>query len=66
MPAAFCWVNLEEKVPLGRPRHRWGDKNFITGLKEGRWEGMNWIYLAGDRDWWKAFVNTDRKLWDTM
>jgi hypothetical protein len=47
----------EGKIPLGRPRHWWGD-NFIIDLKEVRWEGVIWIYLACDRDWWKAFVNS--------
>jgi hypothetical protein len=26
-------------------------------LQEVEWEGMNWIDLAQDREWWWAFVN---------
>jgi hypothetical protein len=26
-------------------------------LKDIEWEGVNWIYLARDRDRWMAFVN---------
>jgi hypothetical protein len=22
------------------------------------WEGVDWIYVAQDRDWWRAVVNT--------
>jgi hypothetical protein len=27
-------------------------------LRELRWDGMDWIDLAQDRDQWKALVNT--------
>jgi hypothetical protein len=27
-------------------------------LRERGWDGMDWIYLAKDRDQWKALVNT--------
>jgi hypothetical protein len=27
-------------------------------LKEKRWEGVDWIHLAEDRDKWRAVVNT--------
>jgi len=33
------------KTPLGRPRQTWKD-NIKMGLKEIRWEGMDWIDLA--------------------
>jgi len=39
----------EGKRPLGRPRRRWDD-NIKIGLQEVEWEGMNWIYLAQNRD----------------
>jgi hypothetical protein len=26
-------------------------------LREVAWEGMNWIDLAQDRDWWQALMN---------
>jgi hypothetical protein len=46
----------EEKRPLGRSRHRWED-NIRMDLREIRWEGVDWIHLAQDRDWWWALVN---------
>jgi hypothetical protein len=27
-------------------------------LREIGWDGMDWIYLAQDRDQWRALVNT--------
>jgi hypothetical protein len=45
------------KTPLGRPRHRWVD-NVKIDLREIRWDGMDWIGLAQDRDQWRALVNT--------
>jgi hypothetical protein len=27
-------------------------------LREIGWDGMNWIDLVLDRDWWRALVNT--------
>jgi hypothetical protein len=27
-------------------------------LREIEWDGMDWIYLAQDRDQWRALVNT--------
>ena len=38
-----------ERVPLGRPRHRWED-NIKMGLQEVRCGGMDWIKVAQDRD----------------
>jgi hypothetical protein len=32
-------------------------------LREIGWEGMEWIYLAQDRDWWGAVVNMVISLW---
>jgi hypothetical protein len=29
-----------------------------TDLREIGWDGMDWIYLAQDRDQWRALVNT--------
>jgi hypothetical protein len=26
------------------------------------WEGVNWMRLAQDRDWWRAVVNTAMNL----
>jgi hypothetical protein len=47
----------EGKRPLGRPRHRWVD-NIKMDLREIRWDGVDWIDMAQDRDQWKALVNT--------
>jgi hypothetical protein len=39
----------EGKRPLGRSRGRWMD-NIKMDLREIGWDGMNWIYLAQDRE----------------
>jgi hypothetical protein len=46
----------EEKRPLGRPRHMWED-NIKMDLREMGWGGIDWIYLAQDRDQWRVLVN---------
>jgi hypothetical protein len=46
----------EDKRPLGRPRRRWVD-NIKMDLREIGWDGVDWIYLAQDRDQWRALVN---------
>jgi len=43
----------EGKRPLGRPRHR-GEDNIIMNLRNIRWEGVDWIHLAQDRDQWRV------------
>jgi len=45
----------EGKRRLGRPKHRWKD-NITMGLQEVKWEGMEWYYMAEDRDRWRAVV----------
>jgi hypothetical protein len=51
------WVGKPEgNRPFGRPRHRGADNTNID-LKEVRFEVMNWIELAQDRDRWWALVN---------
>jgi hypothetical protein len=45
------------KRPLGTPRRRWVD-NIKMDLREIRWDGVNWIDMAQDRDQWRALVNT--------
>jgi hypothetical protein len=47
----------EGNKPLGRPRRRWED-NIKMDLREIGWGGMDWMYLAQDRDQWRAVVNT--------
>jgi hypothetical protein len=46
----------EGKRQLGRPRRVWVD-NIKMDLREVGWDGMHWIDLAQDRDWWRAYVN---------
>jgi hypothetical protein len=47
----------EGKRPLGSPRRRWAD-TIKMDLREIRWDGLDWIDLAQDRDQWRALVNT--------
>jgi hypothetical protein len=51
----------EGKRPLGRPRRRWAD-NIKMDLREVGWDGRDWIYLAQDRDRWRAYVNAGMNL----
>jgi hypothetical protein len=51
----------EGKRPLGRPRRRWVD-SIKMDLREIEWDCMDWIYLAQDRDQWRALVNTEINL----
>jgi hypothetical protein len=44
----------EGTTPLGRSRRRWVD-GIEMDLREIGWD---WIYLAQDRDQWRALVNT--------
>jgi hypothetical protein len=32
--------------------------NIKMDLREIGWDGMDWIYLAQDRDQWRALLNT--------
>jgi hypothetical protein len=48
---------LEGKRPLGRPRRRWLD-NIRMDLGEVGWGNVDWIGLAGDRNRWRALVNS--------
>jgi hypothetical protein len=47
----------EGKRPHGRPRRTWVD-NVKKYLRKIRWNGMDWIDQAQDRDQWRALVNT--------
>jgi hypothetical protein len=47
----------EGKRPLGRQRRWWVD-NMKIDLREIRWDGMDWIDLAQNRDHWRALLNT--------
>jgi hypothetical protein len=46
----------EGKRPLGRPRRKWGGA-ILKWILE-RYDGMEWIDLAQDRDRWKTLVYT--------
>jgi hypothetical protein len=37
-------------------------ENIKIVLREVEWDGMDWLYLAQDRDQWRAFVNTVKNL----
>jgi hypothetical protein len=50
-------MKSEPKRPLRRPRRRWVD-NIKMDLREIGWDGGDWIYMAQDRDQWRALVNT--------
>jgi hypothetical protein len=47
----------EGRRPPGRPRRRWED-NIKMDLPEVGCGGADWIYLAQDRDRWRALVYT--------
>jgi hypothetical protein len=57
----FYFVDFFGKRPLGRPRRRWVN-NIKMALREIRWDGMDWIDLAHDRDQWRALVNVEMNL----
>jgi hypothetical protein len=42
---------------FGRPGRRW-ENNIRMGLQNIGWEGVDWTYLAEDRDQWRALVYT--------
>jgi hypothetical protein len=46
----------EGKRLVRRPRCRW-EENIKVDHREMGWRRIDWIYLARDRDQWKAFVN---------
>ena len=46
----------EGKRSLGKSRRRWED-NIKMDLQEVGGPGIDWIYLAQDRDRWRALVN---------
>jgi hypothetical protein len=52
----FCWENLKERDPCGRPRRRWED-NIKVDRQEVGCGGKDRIELAQDRDRWRALVN---------
>jgi hypothetical protein len=61
----------EGKRPLGRPRRRKVD-NITMDLREVRWNFMDWIDRAQDRDQWNALCEHgnellgSRKCWEFL
>jgi hypothetical protein len=53
--------NSEGRRPLGRPRRRWED-GIKLDLREIGWGCVGGIYLAQDRDRWRAVMNTETNL----
>jgi hypothetical protein len=47
----------EGKRPFGRHRRRW-ETNTRMDHREIGWEGVDWMHLIGDRDQWRALLNT--------
>jgi hypothetical protein len=56
MHIGYWWESQKERE-LERPICRWVD-NIKMDPREIRWDGMDWIDVAQDRDQWRAFVNT--------
>jgi hypothetical protein len=52
----------EGKRQLRRPRRRWKGK-IKMDLREIGWSVMYWIYMAQDKDQWRALVNTAINPW---
>jgi hypothetical protein len=57
MCTKFSVETPKKKGQLGRYRSRWED-NINMDSKDIECEGVDWIYLAQDRDRWRALVNT--------
>jgi hypothetical protein len=52
----LCWGDQRGGRPLGRFRRKW--ENHINMIfQEVGWGGMDWNYLAQDRDRWRTVVN---------
>jgi hypothetical protein len=43
----------EGRRPVGIPRRRWVDH-----IREIGWDGVDWVDLTQDRDYWRDLVNT--------
>jgi hypothetical protein len=57
MREKFSVEKPEGKRPLGRHRSLWED-NIKIDLRKIGLENVDWIYMAQERDRWRAFVNT--------
>jgi len=51
----------DRMTPLGLPRRRWKN-NIKMELRQMESEGMDWIYLARDRDMWRVIVSEVTKI----
>jgi hypothetical protein len=53
MHVGYWWESQKE-------RNHWEDRGVFgwTIFREKGWDVMDWIYLAQDRDQWRALVNT--------
>jgi hypothetical protein len=51
----------EENRPLGRTTRRWED-NIRMDLREIKWDCVDWMHQAQDRDQWWALVTAVMKL----
>jgi hypothetical protein len=49
------------KRPVGRFRHRW-EGNIKKDLREIGWDGVDWIFLARNRDHWGFFMTAVKNL----
>jgi hypothetical protein len=47
----------EGKRPLGRPRRRWMN-TIKMDFRETKWNCVDWIDLAQNREKWRTLVNT--------
>jgi hypothetical protein len=56
MLIGYWWESQKEREHW-EDQNRWVD-NIKMDLREIRWDGVDWIDRAEDRDQWKALVNT--------
>jgi sarcosine oxidase delta subunit len=47
----------QRKKSSQRSRRKWEDR-IKMHLTHTGWEGVEWIHLAQNRDWWQVLVNT--------
>jgi hypothetical protein len=52
----FWWGNLRDRDHSEDTRRRWED-NIKMDIRDVRRGGMDWIYMAQDKDMWRAPVN---------
>ena len=54
--SSWAYISHAVMSNIGTARRRWED-NIKIDLQELGWEGMDWIFLAQDRDRWREVVN---------